>query len=296
MSLLDITGLSHSYGDSRLYSDSDLSLNRGEHMGIVGQNGTGKSTLIKICTELVIPDSGRVAWQPGITIGYLDQYACTNHVLTMEQFLKSSFRSLYELEAKINRLYDEAALSCNMEVLNQASLFQDQLERSGFYSIDTHIAQVVSGLGLVSIGLSRPLKDMSQGQRAKVILAKLLLEKPDVLLLDEPTNFLDKEHVEWLGGYLSAIENAFMVVSHDRAFLERICTRICDIDNGRLSKYYGSYTEFLKKKAFLCEDHIRQYNAQQKEIKKTEEFIPEEHSRPESPDGPRTAEAAGPYG
>ena len=273
MSLLDITGLSHSYGDSRLYSDSDLSLNRGEHMGIVGQNGTGKSTLIKICTEQVIPDSGRVAWQPGITIGYLDQYACTNHVLTMEQFLKSSFRSLYELEAKINRLYDEAALSCNMEVLNQASLFQEQLERSGFYSIDTHIAQVVSGLGLVSIGLSRPLKDMSQGQRAKVILAKLLLEKPDVLLLDEPTNFLDKEHVEWLGGYLSAIENAFMVVSHDRTFLDRICTRICDIDNGRLSKYYGSYTEFLKKKAFLCEDHIRQYNAQQKEIKKTEEFI-----------------------
>ena len=132
MSLLDITGLSHSYGDSRLYSDSDLSLNRGEHMGIVGQNGTGKSTLIKICTEQVIPDSGHVVWQPGITIGYLDQYACTNHVLTMEQFLKSSFRSLYELEAKINRLYDEAALSCNMEVLNQASLFQDQLERSGF--------------------------------------------------------------------------------------------------------------------------------------------------------------------
>ena len=273
MSLLDITGLSHSYGDSRLYSDSDLSLNRGEHMGIVGQNGTGKSTLIKICTEQVIPDSGRVVWQPGITIGYLDQYACTNHVLTMEQFLKSSFRSLYELEAKINRLYDEAALSCNMEVLNQASLFQEQLERSGFYSIDTHIAQVVSGLGLVSIGLSRPLKDMSQGQRAKVILAKLLLVKPDVLLLDEPTNFLDKEHVEWLGGYLSAIENAFMVVSHDRTFLERICTRICDIDNGRLSKYYGSYTEFLKKKAFLREDHIRQYNAQQKEIKKTEDFI-----------------------
>ena len=140
MSLLDITGLSHSYGDSRLYSDSDLSLNRGEHMGIVGQNGTGKSTLIKICTELVIPDSGRVAWQPGITIGYLDQYACTNHVLTMEQFLKSSFRSLYELEAKINRLYDEAALSCNMEVLNQASLFQDQLERSGFYSMNQLIS------------------------------------------------------------------------------------------------------------------------------------------------------------
>lgn len=273
MSLLDITGLSHSYGDSRLYNDSDLSLNRGEHMGIVGQNGTGKSTLIKICTEQVIPDSGRVTWQPGITIGYLDQYASTSHGMTMEQFFKSSFRSLYELETKIKLLYDEAALSCNMDVLNQASLYQEQLERSGFYSIDTHIAQVVSGLGLVSVGLSRALEDMSQGQRAKVILARLLLEKPDVLLLDEPTNFLDKEHVEWLGGYLSSIDNAFMVVSHDRIFLERICTRICDIDNGRLTKYYGTYREFLKKKAFLREDHIRQYNAQQKQIKKTEEFI-----------------------
>ncbi|MFR3754903.1 MAG: hypothetical protein ACLTW9_26365 [Enterocloster sp.] len=214
----------------------------------------------------------------------------------MEQFLKSSFRSLYELEAKINRPYDEAALSCNMEVLNQASLFQEQLERSGFYSIDTHIAQVV------------PVWDWSQSvcpvllhgheprQRAEVILAKLLLEKPDVLLLDEPTNFLDKEHVEWLGGYLSAIENAFMVVSHDRTFLERICTRICDIDNGRLSKYYGSYTEFLKKKAFLREDHIRQYNAQQKEIKKTEEFIRKNIAGRKATDGPRTAEAAGPHG
>ncbi|WP_138305784.1 MULTISPECIES: ABC-F family ATP-binding cassette domain-containing protein [unclassified Clostridium] len=273
MSLLDITGLSHTYGDSCLYSDSDLSLNHGEHMGIVGQNGTGKSTLIKICTEQVIPDSGRVVWQPGITIGYLDQYANTHHGMTMERFLKSSFASLYELETKMTKLYDEAASACNMDAQNQASLYQEELERSGFYSIDTRIAQVVTGLGLTAIGLSRPLEDMSGGQRAKVILAKLLLEKPDVLLLDEPTNFLDKEHVEWLGCYLSTTENAFMVVSHDHAFLERICTRICDIDNGRLTKYYGTYSEFLKKKAFLRENHIRQYNAQQKQIRQTEEFI-----------------------
>ena len=136
---------------------------------------------------------------------------------------------------------------------------------------------------------------MSQGQRAKVILAKLLLEKPDVLLLDEPTNFLDKEHVEWLGGYLSAIENAFMVVSHDRTFLERICTRICDIDNGRLSKYYGSYTEFLKRRHF-CARTIYVSTMRSKKKSKNRRFHTEEHSRPESPDGPRTAEAAGPYG
>ena len=114
---------------------------------------------------------------------------------------------------------------------------------------------------------------MSGGQRAKVILAKLLLEKPDVLLLDEPTNFLDKDHVTWLAEYLSALENAFLVVSHDFDFLDKIANRICDIDNDTITKYYGTYSEFLRKKSLLREDYIRQYAAQQKEIKKTEEFI-----------------------
>ena len=114
---------------------------------------------------------------------------------------------------------------------------------------------------------------MSGGQRAKVILAKLLLEKPDILLLDEPTNFLDKEHVIWLAEYLSSLQNAFMVVSHDYEFLEKISTRICDIDNQKITKYFGTYSEFRRKKALLREDYIRQYVAQQKTIKKTEEFI-----------------------
>ena len=104
-------------------------------------------------------------------------------------------------------------------------------------------------------------------------MAKLLLEKPDVLLLDEPTNFLDKDHVAWLAEYLSSLENAFLVVSHDFDFLDKIANRICDIDNDTITKYYGTYSEFLRKKTLLREDYIRQYSAQQKEIKKTEEFI-----------------------
>ena len=142
-----------------------------------------------------------------------------------------------------------------------------------FYSIDTRIEQVASGLGLFAVGLDRPIGQMSGGQRAKVILAKLLLEKPDVLLLDEPTNFLDKEHVTWLADYLSTLENAFMVVSHDFDFLDKIANRICDIDGNQITKYYGTYSEFLQKKTLLREDYVRQYSAQQKEIKKTEEFI-----------------------
>ena len=272
MSLLEITGLTHSFGENLLYKNAGLTLNKGEHIGIVGQNGTGKSTLIKICTDQIIPDSGRVIWQPNIMIGYLDQYAEIDHTFTMKEFLKSAFAKLFEIETQVMQLYEKAA-DGDMKNLELAAYYQEQLETHDFYSIDTAIERVANGLGLLAIGLDRPIIEMSGGQRAKVILAKLLLEKPDVLLLDEPTNFLDKDHVAWLAEYLSSLENAFLVVSHDFDFLDKIANRICDIDNDTITKYYGTYSEFLRKKTLLREDYIRQYSAQQKEIKKTEEFI-----------------------
>ena len=249
MSLLEITNLSHSFSENVLYKNADFSLNKGEHIGIVGQNGTGKSTLIKLCTGQLLPDEGRIIWQPKTSIGYLDQYAEIDMQLDMKRFLKTAFSHLYELEEKMNCLYENIH-DGDFQNLDIAAKYQEELERQDFYLIDTKIEQVATGLGLSAIGLDRPIAQMSGGQRAKVILAKLLLEKPDVLLLDEPTNFLDKEHVDWLSEYLCGLNNAFMVVSHDYAFLEKISNRICDIDN-----------------------YIRQYSAQQKEIKKTEEFI-----------------------
>ena len=272
MSLLEIEGLTHSFGENLLYKNANLSLNKGEHIGIVGQNGTGKSTLIKICTEQVMPDAGRIIWQPKISVGYLDQYADIDRNTTIYTFLKSAFSRLYEVEKEMTQLYEKCA-DGNMEYLERAAGLQEKLEIHDFYSIDTHIEQVANGLGLLAIGLDRPIEQMSGGQRAKVILAKLLLEKPDVLLLDEPTNFLDKEHIIWLSDYLFDLKNAFMVVSHDYAFLDKIANRICDIDNNSITKYYGTYSEFLKKKILLRKDYVRQYSAQQKEIKKTEEFI-----------------------
>ena len=272
MSLLEMKGLTHSFGENLLYKNAELSLNKGEHIGVVGQNGAGKSTLLQICTGQVLPDAGRVIWQPNTSFGYLDQYAEIEKGMTMQVFLQSAFLGLYRLEKEMTLAYEKAAMG-QMEYLVLAAKHQEQLERHGFYSIDTQIEQVASGLGLLAIGLERPIEQMSGGQRAKVILAKLLLEKPDVLLLDEPTNFLDKEHIAWLSAYLSGLGNAFMVVSHDGAFLEKIANRICDIDNYTISKYHGTYSEFLRKKTLLREDYVRQYSAQQKEIKKTEEFI-----------------------
>lgn len=274
MSLLDITGLSHSFGDNTLFKDAKLSLNKGEHVGIVGQNGAGKSTFIKLCTEQIIPDSGAIIWQPKISVGYLDQYAQIKENVTMRTFLKSAFKDLYKMEEKMNDLYQQASVNTkDATSLKQAFYYQELLDLHDFYSIDTKIEQVSTGLGLTVIGLDQQINQMSGGQRAKVILAKLLLEKPDVLLLDEPTNFLDKEHIAWLSNYLSSLEKAYMVVSHDFDFLEKISTWICDIDNFKIMKYNGTYSEFLKKKTLLKEDYIRQYTAQQKEIEKTEAFI-----------------------
>lgn len=272
MSLLEIENLTHTFGDKQLYKNASLTLNKGEHIGIVGQNGTGKSTLIKLCTRQIMPDTGRVIWQPKITVGYLDQYAEIDVNLSMQDFLKSAFRDLYQLEQEMTKLYERAA-GGHTQCLSLAAKYQEQLEIRDFYSIDTQIEQTAVGLGLLSIGLDRPIMEMSGGQRAKVILAKLLLTKPDVLLLDEPTNFLDKEHIAWFADYLANLDNAFMVVSHDHAFLEKTANRICDIDNHSITKYYGTYSEFLKKKTFMREDYIRQYSVQQREIKKTEEFI-----------------------
>ncbi|MEZ3466983.1 MAG: ATP-binding cassette domain-containing protein, partial [Schaedlerella sp.] len=253
MSLLEIEGLTHSFGENLLYKNAELTLNKGEHIGVVGQNGTGKSTLIKICTEQVVPDAGRIAWQSNISVGYLDQYAEIEKDMTIQSFLKSAFSRLYQIEREMALAYEKAAMG-HMEYLDTAAKYQEQLEINDFYSVDTQIEQVANGLGLLAIGLDRPIEQMSGGQRAKVILAKLLLEKPDVLLLDEPTNFLDKEHISWLSEYLYNLDNAFMVVSHDYAFLEKITNRICDIDNDTITKYYGTYSEFLRITVLLRED------------------------------------------
>ena len=261
MGLLEINGLSHSFGDSILFNNASFTLDKGEHIGVVGANGVGKSTLIKIFTRQIIPDEGTVIWEKGIKIGYLDQYAEINGNLTIKEFLESAFENLYNIESMLNDLYSQISKG-NQDLLNRAASLQEKLENSEFYYIDNKIEQISNGLGINAIGLERLISQISGGQRAKVILAKLLLEKADVLLLDEPTNFLDKEHIKWLAEFLSTIDNAFLVISHDNAFLEHISNRICDIDNKTIKKYYGTFSQFLKKKEFLREDYIRKYSSQ----------------------------------
>lgn len=273
MSLLEVNKLSHKYIEKTLYDNAAFELYKGEHMGVVGENGVGKSTLIKILTGELIPDKGDIKWQTGIDIGHLDQYAEINQDYTIEEYLKTAFKQLFEVEQKMIMLYEESAISGDEQKLLKAANCQDRLEKGEFYEIDTKISKVSSGLGINAMGLERSVKTLSGGQRAKVILAKLLLQNPDVLLLDEPTNFLDMEHVDWLSEYLKNFNGAFIVVSHDMEFLNSITTAILNIEFEIIKKYRGKYTDFLKQKGQLQEDYIRRYTEQQKMIKKTEEFI-----------------------
>ena len=246
MSLLEITNLSHSFSENVLYKNADFSLNKGEHVGIVGQNGTGKSTLIKLCTGQLLPDDGRVAWQSKTSIGYLDQYAEINLQLDMKSFLKTAFLNLYDLEEKMNYLYENMQEG-DFQNLNTAARYQEELERQDFYLIDTKIEQVATGLGLLAIGLDRPIAQMSGGQRAKVILAKLLLEKPDVLLLDEPTNHLDMESITALNNGLIKFPGVLLFTSRDHQIVQTTANRIMEIvPGGKLIDKITTYDEYLE--------------------------------------------------
>ncbi len=208
MPLLSVSDLSMSFAEKDLYKDAEFTLEKGEHMGVVGQNGVGKSTLIKIITGSELPLSGNIKWQKNIKIGYLDQYADVEGDLTLTQFLRTAFADLYKKSEQLNKLYADYADNGNDKLMERAGQLQDELDSSNFYEIDTRIDQTITGLGLDNIGRDHLVGKMSGGQRSKIILAKMLLADPDVILLDEPTNYLDTAQIDWLIDYLNGFSGS----------------------------------------------------------------------------------------
>ncbi len=279
MSLLTVSHLSHGFGEKTLYTDTGFELYPGEHMGVVGQNGTGKSTLISILTGALLPDAGQVIWDRKARLGYLDQHAHTDGSVTLDQLLHSAFEGLYQTEERMIHLMQQLTGQEDEALLRRIDACQRQLEAADFYTLEPRIAKVAAGLGLSALGLERPLSTLSGGQRAKAILAKLLLEAPDVLLLDEPTNFLDKEHVAWLAQYLQGFGGAFIVVSHDPEFLAQVAGVILDIEFAVMKKYSGGYAGFVRQKREQRADYLRRYEAQRQEIARTQDYIARNKAR-----------------
>ena len=204
MSILNVEHLSHGFGDRAIFEDVSFRLLKGEHIGLVGANGEGKSTFMNIITGKLMPDEGKVEWAKNVRVGYLDQHTALERGMTVGDVLRSAFAWLLELEQEMNRICDgwEKRRSRNLEDDGNAWNHQDTLMMHDFYVIDSKVEEVARALGLEEIGLDRDVEELSGGQRTKILLGKLLLEKPDILLLDEPTNYLDVEHISWLTRYL----------------------------------------------------------------------------------------------
>ncbi|MBL0512895.1 ABC-F family ATP-binding cassette domain-containing protein [Aeromonas media] len=273
MSLLSIHHLTCHLGDKTLYQDASFTLLPREHICITGRNGVGKSTLLKLLQGERQPDAGDILWQPGLDRGYLDQHAELDGQLTIRAYLQTAFAPLYRAEAEMMAIYASPARCAQPHQLALAASLQTTLESQSFYQIESRIDEVAAGLGLTQLGMQTRLANLSGGQRHKVMLAGLLLRSPDLLLLDEPTNYLDSAHVAWLASYLEGFAGAFLVVSHDRDFVNRIATGICDIDRLQLRKYQGNLDKAMAQKGADDVAHARQYQAQQRQIDKLERFI-----------------------
>ena len=281
MSILEVKNLSHGFGDRAIFEDVSFRLLKGEHIGLVGANGEGKSTFMSIVTGKMQPDEGKVEWSKYVTAGYLDQHSVLEEGQTVRDVLRTAFDELFTAEARINDLYmamaeEGADVDALMEEVGE---LQERLESRDFYTLDAKIDEVARALGVMDFGMDTDVTSLSGGQRTKVLLAKLLLEKPDILLLDEPTNYLDAEHIDWLKRYLQNYENAFVLISHDIPFLNDVINIVYHVENQQLTRYSGDYYQFLEVYEMKKSQLEAAYERQQKEIADLKDFVARNKAR-----------------
>ena len=282
MSILNVEHLSHGFGDRAIFQDVSFRLLKGEHIGLVGANGEGKSTFFKIVTDRMMPDEGKIEWAKNVRVGYLDQHAELKKGMTIREVLSSAFSWLYEMEEKMNTICDqmgEASPEEMEQMMEELGTIQDLLTMHDFYIIDAKVEEVARALGLLELGLESDVTELSGGQRTKILLGKLLLEKPDILLLDEPTNYLDVQHIEWLKRYLNEYENAFILISHDIPFLNSVVNIIYHMESQKLDRYVGDYHHFEEVYAVKKAQLEAAYKRQQQEISELKDFVARNKAR-----------------
>ena len=274
--------LTHGFGDRAIFEDVSFRLLKGEHVGLIGANGEGKSSFMNIITGKLQPDEGKIEWAKNAHVGYLDQHTVLEKGMTIRDVLASAFDPLYEMEQRMNEICDKLG-DANEDKMNaymeELGTIQDLLTNHDFYMIDAKVDEVARALGLLDLGLDKDVTDLSGGQRTKVLLGKLLLEKPDILLLDEPTNYLDEGHIEWLKRYLNEYENAFILITHDIPFLNSVVNLIYHMDNKELNRYVGDYDKFMEVYEMKKSQLEAAYNKQQKEIADLKDFVARNKAR-----------------
>lgn len=282
MSILTVENLSHGFGDRAIFDHVSFRLLKGEHVGLIGANGEGKSTFMNLITGHLQPDEGKIEWGKHVRVGYLDQHTVLHAGMTIRDVLRSAFAWLFELEEQMNDICNcmgEAEPEELEQMMEELGTIQEMLDAHDFYIIDTKVDEVANALGLSAIGLDQDVEELSGGQRTKVLLAKLLLEKPDILLLDEPTNYLDVQHIEWLKRYLQEYENAFILISHDIPFLNSVINLIYHMENQKLDRYPGDYDKFQEVYAMKKAQLQAAYNRQQQEIADLKDFVARNKAR-----------------
>ena len=282
MSVLNVENVSHGFGARTILEDASFRLLKGEHVGLIGANGEGKSTFLNIITGQLQPDQGKVTWSNRVTVGYLDQHAVLQKGSSIRDVLRTAFDEMYKLEAEMIGIYDKMGEATPEELdkmMEEVGEIQDILDHNSFYTIDAKIDEVANGLGLGAVGLDKDVTDLSGGQRTKVLLTKLLLQNPTILILDEPTNYLDVEHIQWLTNYLKNYENAFILVSHDIPFLNDVIIVIYHVENATLTRYTGDYYNFQAMYEMRKKQENSAFERQQQEIDRLEDFIARNKAR-----------------
>ncbi len=274
--ILSVSNITKSFGTDVILSEVSFHIEAGQKAAIVGINGAGKSTLLKIITGELAPDSGTVSIQKDATIGILTQTQNLTDANNIYDEVLSVKADILALEENIRRL--EHTLK-NLEgeeleqALNRYSRMNAEFENANGYAIKSEVTGVLKGLGFTEDEFSKTVDTLSGGQKTRVALAKLLLSKPDIIMLDEPTNHLDMDAIRWLEGFLGAYKGAVILVAHDRYFLDKIVSKVIEIENTKATSYDGNYTEFSKKKKALRDALIKQYLNQQRDIKHQEAVI-----------------------
>ncbi|HSV73926.1 MAG TPA: ABC-F family ATP-binding cassette domain-containing protein [Chthonomonadales bacterium] len=273
--LLSVSGVEKAFGAEILLSDVCFRLAWQQKVGLVGRNGTGKTTLLRIIAGQVEQDRGAVRFTRGVRSGYLRQVQVVEHGLTVRQEAEDAFAPVLEMERRLRDLEAQMAAAHGQaleSVLEEYGLLHDRFDAMGGYESLRDIPQVLRRLGFSEADLDKPTSRLSGGEKTRLALAKLLLSGPDVLLLDEPTNHLDLDATEWLEGFLHDFGGAVLLVSHDRVFLDRVVTAVAELESGRLTTYHGDFTAYWRQKQERLERQAVVYDREQREIARLTEF------------------------